>query len=151
MFYVQNGPLNQKVYRPFNLHPEKWFEWYPEKSILFFQGGKSTWDFLGHGSHFFLIYLKKSSFFAICHPKKHQVLLPAWKKLSRFYRVPIKSLPRVQIKWMNIPNIKIFSCFVCHVWPKHFRFVFKYNHQNHTKIRSECSFRRNFNILWNYQ
>ena len=45
-----------KEEHPFNLHPEKWFVGYPIKSTLFLQGGKSIWDLLGHGTHFFLIY-----------------------------------------------------------------------------------------------
>ena len=45
--------------RPFNLHPGKWFEGYLVKSTYFFQGGKSTWDFLGHATHFFYFPWKK--------------------------------------------------------------------------------------------
>ena len=55
--------------QPFNLHPEKWFEGYPVKSTLFFQGVKTTM------AHIFFWFMKPS-FFSGCHPRKSQVFLP---------------------------------------------------------------------------
>ena len=55
--------------QPFNLHPEKWFEGYPVKSTLFFQGVKTTM------AHIFF-WFTKPSFFSGCHRRKSQVFLP---------------------------------------------------------------------------
>ena len=46
-FFVLNWLYLSVDWWPFliNLNPEKWFEGYPVKSTIFFQGGKSTWYF----------------------------------------------------------------------------------------------------------
>ena len=46
------------------------------KSTLFFSGWQNTWDFLGHGTHFFLIYLMVATpenLRCFCYPEKNRV------------------------------------------------------------------------------
>ena len=63
----------------------------------------------------FLTVLKYANEWMMYHckpcPRKSQVLLPPWKKPGRFYRVPFKSLLRVQIKRATIfkHRTKIFN------------------------------------------
>ena len=63
--------------RPFNLHPEKWFEGYPVKSTqifigctLIFLGCCHALIFLGYSLDFFLIYKHETQLFSSCHPEK---------------------------------------------------------------------------------
>ena len=45
---ISSWTISKKIFIcPFNLDPRKLFEGYPVKSTLYFQGGKSPWDFLG--------------------------------------------------------------------------------------------------------
>ena len=61
--------------RPFNLYPDNWFEGYPVKSTQ--------------------IFFKKLGVILI---NQEKIRRAPWKNLGRFYRVPFKSLLRVQIK-----------------------------------------------------
>ena len=53
--------------RPFNLHPEKWFEGYPVKSTQIFIG--CTLIFIGYSLDFFLIYMYETQHFSSCHQR----------------------------------------------------------------------------------
>ena len=92
-----------KVNRPFNLHPEKWFEGYPVKSTQIFSGCSPD---------FFLFYKYDTQLFSGCPPEKK-----IWGDFTgkilkgRFYRVPFKSIVRVHIKRAN-ENY----CDICLLW-----------------------------------
>ena len=72
---VQSLSTKIVIFRPFNLHPEKWFEGYPVKStqIIF---RRAPW--------------KKLDLILINQKKIRRA---AWKNLSRFYRVDFTGYP----------------------------------------------------------
>ena len=73
--WYENTKLTVGLSRPFNLHPEKWFEGYPVKSTqIFFR--RAPWKKLG----FILINQKK-------------IRRAPWKNLGRFYRVDFTGYP----------------------------------------------------------
>ena len=101
----------------FNLHPEKWFEGYPVKSTQIYIGCHlrcytkkyqcacliSFSDlYVWHPAFFKLPPWKK--IWVNANLKKSQV--SPYKNLGRFYRVPFKSLLRVQIKRMCVNALK---------------------------------------------
>ena len=104
-------------------------------SILFFSGWQkhlrfsrlTTWEKAG----FHRVNHKKMG--AMPCPKRSQVLLPPWKEYDRFYRVPIKSLLRVQITLANV-YLPIFL--ICNI-PSWAVFLIEYdNFQNRYKSRN---------------
>ena len=84
----------------------------PCKIYPFFQSGKTTWDCLGHGTHFFLIYLMKPSFFLGCQPRKSQVLLSPWKNRVDFTGYPSNHFPRCRLNGQMSQKTRLKSLFI---------------------------------------
>ena len=88
--------------RPFNLHPEKWFELYHVKSTQIFIGCHLIFFMVASTQTFF----QGGSLKNVTYELEKKPSWAPWKKnLGRFYRVPFKSLLRVQIERTTVHNI----------------------------------------------